>query len=115
MAEVRDGDRGIVGVEGATEPGGLYEAREEAGEGKRCASERSRVVCVRELLLIGDSRVRTQQLGQLEVFVNDLTDVWRIGSCYVFFFSSRRRHTRSLCDWSSDVCSSDLPITSVFE
>src|SRR5947207_14155857 len=27
---------------------------------------------------------------------------------YFFFFSSRRRHTRSLCDWSSDVCSSDL-------
>src|SRR5438132_10076904 len=26
----------------------------------------------------------------------------------LFFFSSRRRHTRSLCDWSSDVCSSDL-------
>src|SRR5947207_7113772 len=25
-----------------------------------------------------------------------------------FFFLSRRRHTRSLCDWSSDVCSSDL-------
>src|SRR5690242_20830981 len=25
-----------------------------------------------------------------------------------FFFSSRRRHTRSTCDWSSDVCSSDL-------
>src|SRR5438132_4747336 len=29
---------------------------------------------------------------------------WRLK----FFFSSRRRHTRSLCDWSSDVCSSDL-------
>src|SRR5438034_3765744 len=28
----------------------------------------------------------------------------------IFFFSSRRRHTRSLCDWSSDVCSSDLKI-----
>src|SRR6266516_7731102 len=27
----------------------------------------------------------------------------------VFFFSSRRRHTRSYGDWSSDVCSSDLP------
>src|SRR5690349_24405510 len=27
---------------------------------------------------------------------------------YIFFFSSRRRHTRSLRDWSSDVCSSDL-------
>src|SRR3989440_7510192 len=26
----------------------------------------------------------------------------------VFFFSSRRRHTRSDRDWSSDVCSSDL-------
>src|SRR5438034_148986 len=26
----------------------------------------------------------------------------------IFFVSSRRRHTRSLCDWSSDVCSSDL-------
>src|SRR2546430_11983230 len=29
--------------------------------------------------------------------------------CLVFFFfSSRRRHTRFDCDWSSDVCSSDL-------
>src|SRR6266478_681500 len=27
---------------------------------------------------------------------------------HVFFFSSRRRHTRFDCDWSSDVCSSDL-------
>src|SRR2546427_9707611 len=30
-------------------------------------------------------------------------------SCmFFFFFSSRRRHTRFDCDWSSDVCSSDL-------
>src|SRR5262249_59410421 len=30
-------------------------------------------------------------------------------SCsFVFFFSSRRRHTRLVSDWSSDVCSSDL-------
>src|SRR5882762_9993161 len=28
---------------------------------------------------------------------------------FIFFFSSRRRHTRFKCDWSSDVCSSDLP------
>src|SRR5256886_4496786 len=28
--------------------------------------------------------------------------------CLGFFFSSRRRHTRFDCDWSSDVCSSDL-------
>src|SRR2546427_9354196 len=37
-----------------------------------------------------------------------------LGGCLVFsyivffFFSSRRRHTRFDCDWSSDVCSSDL-------
>src|SRR2546430_11438228 len=41
-----------------------------------------------------------------------------VRSCYVaamgryiawfYFFSSRRRHTRFDCDWSSDVCSSDL-------
>src|SRR5690242_20837906 len=29
---------------------------------------------------------------------------------YVFFFSSRRRHTRLTCDWSSDVCSSDFEV-----
>src|SRR2546427_13248268 len=29
-------------------------------------------------------------------------------SFFFFFFSSRRRHTRFDCDWSSDVCSSDL-------
>src|SRR5207249_5984409 len=32
-----------------------------------------------------------------------------------FFFSSRRRHTRSKRDWSSDVCSSDLPMRSHVE
>src|SRR5256885_9163782 len=29
---------------------------------------------------------------------------------YLFFFSSRRRHTRLQGDWSSDVCSSDLEV-----
>src|SRR2546430_5629450 len=33
------------------------------------------------------------------------TSLWSSPS---FFFSSRRRHTRFDCDWSSDVCSSDL-------
>src|SRR5699024_12152505 len=43
-------------------------------------------------------------------------------SCYlitkqlVFFFSSRRRHTRSKRDWSTDVCSSDLnPVKSAIQ
>src|SRR5207249_9032595 len=30
---------------------------------------------------------------------------------FFFFFSSRRRHTRSKRDWSSDVCSSDLSVS----
>src|SRR3712207_7164073 len=33
------------------------------------------------------------------------TETWMCS----FFFSSRRRHTRYWRDWSSDVCSSDLP------
>src|SRR5438309_7992679 len=31
----------------------------------------------------------------------------------IFFFSSRRRHTRWNCDWSSDVCSSDLLVAEI--
>src|SRR5689334_24797082 len=30
---------------------------------------------------------------------------------FFFFFSSRRRHTRWNCDWSSDVCSCDLKLS----
>src|SRR5947209_14291141 len=44
-----------------------------------------------------------------------MASLFCMGSCdYVrflcFFFSSRRRHTRYWRDWSSDVCSSDLPL-----
>src|SRR2546429_2678634 len=35
-----------------------------------------------------------------------------IPTCLFFFFSSRRRHTRCSRDWSSDVCSSDLDVSS---
>src|SRR5256886_8756694 len=45
-----------------------------------------------------------QRLGMEEVPVI-LCDEWT--EAQVFFFSSRRRHTRFDCDWSSDVCSSD--------
>src|SRR5699024_12120379 len=34
--------------------------------------------------------------------------LYEVCSALFFFFSSRRRHTRSKRDWSSDVCSSDL-------
>src|SRR2546430_4060225 len=39
----------------------------------------------------------------VDVITEDRTATWLF-----FFFSSRRRHTRFDCDWSSDVCSSDL-------
>src|SRR5438477_6255968 len=39
--------------------------------------------------------------------------LWRKFCSFFFFFSSRRRHTKLTCDWSSDVCSSDLAGTSV--
>src|SRR5262249_59920013 len=38
-----------------------------------------------------------------------------ISLAVVFFFSSRRRHTRLVSDWSSDVCSSDLTATAADE
>src|SRR6267378_6454036 len=41
----------------------------------------------------------------VEAFAEGVADVLA-----VFFFSSRRRHTRSLRDWNSDVCSSDLAL-----
>src|SRR5699024_11789991 len=36
------------------------------------------------------------------------SSLFRLNCSVFFFFSSRRRHTRSKRDWSSDVCSSDL-------
>src|SRR5260221_1961854 len=43
-------------------------------------------------------------------FFNDTatTDIFALALHVALPISSRRRHTRSLCDWSSDVCSSDL-------
>src|ERR1039457_6808987 len=39
--------------------------------------------------------------------------MWSLIMGVLFFFSSRRRHTRLQGDWSSDVCSSDLQTTVV--
>src|SRR5256886_10653308 len=47
----------------------------------------------------GDKR----QCSKLDIWINQVLCV-----AHLFFFSSRRRHTRFDCDWSSDVCSSDL-------
>src|SRR5437868_14179698 len=48
------------------------------------------------------------RLVRAAVYKIDGTSLRASTECYFFFFSSRRRHTRSKRDWSSDVCSSDL-------
>src|SRR2546430_12329695 len=53
--------------------------------------------------LIGNFGWRVAYLG-----LGLLTLVVAFPAVFLFFFSSRRRHTRFDCDWSSDVCSSDL-------
>src|SRR5947199_306622 len=49
-----------------------------------------------------DTRLQAKLLRTIQERVID-----RVGGNRPFFFSSRRRHTRCLSDWSSDVCSSD--------
>src|SRR5438034_402480 len=51
------------------------------------------------------SDVRDEFVSVTEKLMDELAQCYNV---LPFFFSSRRRHTRSLCDWSSDVCSSDL-------
>src|SRR5215469_15407618 len=54
----------------------------------------------------------TNQEGPLaeQGIAPDVSEVLEQDPSDYFFFSSRRRHTRSLRDWSSDVCSSDLGV-----
>src|SRR5256886_3254199 len=61
------------------------------------------MLCVGALVTIGDWRAAVEEPGRAPRRLG----VCVCGVCY-FFFSSRRRHTRFDCDWSSDVCSSDL-------
>src|SRR5689334_24315255 len=44
----------------------------------------------------------------IDIFCCDCFLLFLFFYFFFFFFSSRRRHTRWNCDWSSDVCSSDL-------
>src|SRR2546430_1522609 len=67
------------------------------GAGKWCAAGR---IAARVLKQRGDCREDRRLAASEEYHAAHL-------AC--FFFSSRRRHTRFDCDWSSDVCSSDLP------
>src|SRR5256885_12345424 len=46
----------------------------------------------------------------MDEFFKVFSENERGSSDHIFFFSSRRRHTRLQGDWSSDVCSSDLRV-----
>src|SRR5690349_801161 len=54
---------------------------------------------------VGGTRLAGADTMMVQTLVPTCVD--HIVSVSSFFFSSRRRHTRSLRDWSSDVCSSD--------
>src|SRR5260370_11181281 len=60
----------------------------------------------------GVSRTPQDDTGKVQILLGHVavpTSSVLALHCYLFFFfSSRRRHTRFKCDWSSDVCSSDL-------
>src|SRR2546430_3000678 len=60
-----------------------------------------------------DSELILLHLKAEDMVINDKNNLRHVRVCVTldrcfFFFSSRRRHTRFDCDWSSDVCSSDL-------
>src|SRR5262245_57806923 len=57
------------------------------------------------------SRRHTASIPSQAFFIDSIAR--EIGCLLSFCFSSRRRHTRCLSDWSSDVCSSDLGTRSV--
>src|SRR5260221_623443 len=68
------------------------------------------MVLIKLLPILGTISGKTVKLMELELSCRGNSG-HEVHTCN-FFFSSRRRHTRSLCDWSSDVCSSDLtPVT----
>src|SRR5256886_7034533 len=52
--------------------------------------------------------VKYEHGGSLGEWGEVCMKIAQLERCVFFFFSSRRRHTRFDCDWSSDVCSSDL-------
>src|SRR2546427_4011592 len=60
---------------------------------------------------IGRHATRLAKMGYQTVGI-DLSPVFVARAIELVFFSSRRRHTRFDCDWSSDVCSSDLSTSS---
>src|SRR5690242_20746148 len=65
-------------------------------------------MCQRCVELLSWCQQRRDSVRMVDAMVSVSEFNIRILVIFFFFFSSRRRHTRLTCDWSSDVCSSDL-------
>src|SRR2546421_7773544 len=105
--EQGDGHDYLLDAVGRGAAGLLLEARvmSSLSEETRTALERSGAAAVR----VADTRIALQYYGRYILRRWHPTVIAVTGNtCRSFFFSSRRRHTRSDRDWSSDVCSSDL-------
>src|SRR5439155_19027240 len=72
------------------------------------ASPRITAVTERRALARNRRLQRRAIVARLKENAQDVNALQMINGGCVFFFSSRRRHTRWPRDWSSDVCSSDL-------
>src|SRR5260370_683509 len=86
-------------------------ADETAADGTACASASSSVLDTRSLAETRDGvRKPPPALASLGTAKPEDAKMFHYKAFFtnisVFFFSSRRRHTRFKCDWSSDVCSS---------
>src|SRR2546430_9755546 len=64
---------------------------------------------MRDITIILTAYYKMWKLDEF-VYISNDDDMNQPRQVVVFFFSSRRRHTRFDCDWSSDVCSSDLDV-----
>src|SRR5256886_5146533 len=67
-----------------------------------------RLTKLRSIMLVVASMRAALELAMILLLLSIVTKSRLIAYLLSFFFSSRRRHTRFDCDWSSDVCSSDL-------
>src|SRR5438309_6117872 len=79
-----------------------------------CGCQASEAAAQAQHNLDGEAPDGTVTLGRISPGKGGVTQrdvrIASVSAIVGFFFSSRRRHTRWNCDWSSDVCSSDLQV-----
>src|SRR5260370_13535777 len=93
-------------VAGDFRPG--REALESRGFDYICgARERINFSCWGAPGMIESGKRKMGERFRMGLEINAIKEIEELKSEIGFFFSSRRRHTRFKCDWSSDVCSSD--------